>query len=142
MAAAFLEDFPAVTSPVDRIFCHVDLDAFYTQVEAVRLDAEFAGSGGFDRQTPLAVAQWFGLIAVNYPARAAGVRKRALHLGLFQVGYGGASARGNSGWERRGEDEARRGAPQRVHHGRAARHVAPHDAKGLAKRPSDKSEAG
>ena len=75
MAAAFLEDFPAVTSPVDRIFCHVDLDAFYTQVEAVRLDAEFAGSGGFDRQTPLAVAQWFGLIAVNYPARAAGVRK-------------------------------------------------------------------
>ena len=46
---------------------HVDLDAFYCQVEAKRL--------GIPRDQPLAVQQWDGLIAVSYAARAAGVTR-------------------------------------------------------------------
>ncbi|KAI9593036.1 hypothetical protein BDF19DRAFT_176689 [Syncephalis fuscata] len=48
-----------------RVILHVDLDCFYCQVEQVRL--------GLDPKKPLAVQQWQGLIAVNYPARRAGV---------------------------------------------------------------------
>ena len=48
-----------------RVILHLDLDAFYCQVEHKRL--------GIDRNVPLAVQQWAGLIAVNYPARANGV---------------------------------------------------------------------
>ncbi|KAJ7552061.1 hypothetical protein O6H91_06G040100 [Diphasiastrum complanatum] len=52
-------------SAFDRVVLHVDLDCFYAAVEQVRL--------GIPREVPLAVQQWEGLIAVNYPARAAGV---------------------------------------------------------------------
>ncbi|KAI3397318.1 hypothetical protein diail_10975 [Diaporthe ilicicola] len=48
-----------------RVVAHVDLDAFYAQCEMRRLDIP-------DDQ-PLAVQQWQGLIAVNYPARDRGV---------------------------------------------------------------------
>ena len=48
-----------------RCIIHIDLDAFYCQVEQVRL--------GIDPKTPLGVQQWSGLIAINYPARAAGI---------------------------------------------------------------------
>ena len=48
-----------------RVVLHLDLDAFYCQVEHRRLNIE--------REKPLAVRQWEGLIAVNYPARAKGV---------------------------------------------------------------------
>lgn len=48
-----------------RIVAHIDLDAFYAQCEMRRLDIP-------DDQ-PLAVQQWQGLIAVNYPARDRGV---------------------------------------------------------------------
>jgi DNA polymerase eta len=41
--------------------------SFYCQVEQKRL--------GIDAATPCAVQQWSGLIAVNYAARAAGVRR-------------------------------------------------------------------
>ena len=50
-----------------RVIVHIDLDAFYTQVETRRL--------GVPPHLPLAVQQWDGLIAVNYPARSAGVKK-------------------------------------------------------------------
>nr|CAJ2472909.1 unnamed protein product [Leishmania braziliensis] len=51
-----------------RCIAHVDMDCFYAQVEAVRL--------GLDcRVTPLVLAQWGSLIAVNYPARARGVKR-------------------------------------------------------------------
>ncbi|EGP89505.1 uncharacterized protein MYCGRDRAFT_38315 [Zymoseptoria tritici IPO323] len=50
-----------------RVIAHVDLDAFYAQCEMVRLDV--------DRDTPLAVQQWQGLIAINYPARAYGLNR-------------------------------------------------------------------
>jgi DNA polymerase eta len=46
---------------------HVDLDAFYAQCEMVRL--------GIDPTKPLAVQQWQGLIAMNYPARAFGLSR-------------------------------------------------------------------
>ncbi|KAI0838282.1 sister chromatid cohesion protein Eso1 [Hypoxylon sp. FL0890] len=48
-----------------RVIAHIDLDAFYAQCEMVRL--------GIAEDQPLAVQQWQGLIAVNYPARAFGI---------------------------------------------------------------------
>ena len=56
---------PARTQMVWKVILHLDLDAFYCQVEHKRL--------GIPRDVPLAVRQWQGLIAVNYPARAKGV---------------------------------------------------------------------
>ncbi|CAG9463583.1 unnamed protein product [Pedinophyceae sp. YPF-701] len=50
-----------------RVVTHIDLDCFYCQVETVRLS--------IPRDAPLAVQQWQGLIAVNYPARNAGVKR-------------------------------------------------------------------
>ncbi|KAJ4374777.1 DNA-directed DNA polymerase eta rad30 [Neocucurbitaria cava] len=50
-----------------RVIAHVDLDAFYAQCETVRL--------GIDPSKPLAVQQWQGLIAINYPARAFGLSR-------------------------------------------------------------------
>ena len=46
---------------------HLDLDAFYAQVESRRL--------GIHASTPLVVQQWRGIIAVNYAARAAGIKR-------------------------------------------------------------------
>ncbi|KAH6855286.1 hypothetical protein B0I37DRAFT_53007 [Chaetomium sp. MPI-CAGE-AT-0009] len=48
-----------------RVVTHIDLDCFYAQAEMVRL--------GVPEDQPLAVQQWQGLIAVNYPARAFGI---------------------------------------------------------------------
>lgn len=56
----------AVNCPL-RVIAHVDLDAFYAQCETVRL--------GIDPGKPLAVQQWQGLIAINYPARAFGLNR-------------------------------------------------------------------
>ena len=53
---------------------HLDLDCFYAQVEAKRL--------GIDGSVPLAVQQWSGLIAVNYPARHKGVKR---HLNVVEA---------------------------------------------------------
>lgn len=50
-----------------RVIAHIDLDAFYAQCEMVRL--------GLDREKPLAVQQWQGLIAINYPARKHGLTR-------------------------------------------------------------------
>ena len=50
-----------------RVIIHLDLDAFYAQVESRRL--------GIDPTTPLVVQQWRGIIAVNYAARAAGIKR-------------------------------------------------------------------
>ncbi|KAI1258485.1 impB/mucB/samB family protein [Xylariaceae sp. FL1019] len=54
----------STSSPL-RVIAHVDLDAFYAQCEMVRL--------GVDEDKPLAVQQWQGLIAINYPARKFGI---------------------------------------------------------------------
>ncbi|KAF2725248.1 DNA/RNA polymerase [Polychaeton citri CBS 116435] len=54
------------SSPL-RVIAHIDLDAFYAQCETVRL--------GLDPSHPLAVQQWQGLIAINYPARAHGLNR-------------------------------------------------------------------
>lgn len=50
-----------------RTVMHMDLDAFYAQVEMVRT--------GTPREVPLAVQQWQGLIAVSYPARDKGIKR-------------------------------------------------------------------
>jgi DNA polymerase eta len=50
-----------------RIIIHVDLDAFYAQVEHVRLNIPL--------EQPLCVQQWNGLIAVNYAARTKGIKR-------------------------------------------------------------------
>ncbi|KAL9044891.1 MAG: hypothetical protein Q9214_002005 [Letrouitia sp. 1 TL-2023] len=50
-----------------RVIAHIDLDAFYAQCEGVRLNIA-------DDQ-PLAVQQWQGLIAINYPARRFGLSR-------------------------------------------------------------------
>ncbi|KIZ05769.1 DNA polymerase eta subunit [Monoraphidium neglectum] len=52
---------------IGRVILHIDLDCFYAQVEQLRLD--------IPRDTPCAVQQWNGLIAVNYAARAAGITR-------------------------------------------------------------------
>ncbi|KAI3327195.1 impB/mucB/samB family protein [Xylariaceae sp. AK1471] len=54
----------STASPL-RVIAHIDLDAFYAQCEMVRL--------GIDKEQPLAVQQWQGLIAINYPARKFGI---------------------------------------------------------------------
>lgn len=51
------------------IILHADLDCFYCQVERIRLSLP-------DTQ-PMAVQQWHGVIAVNYPARARGVTRHS-----------------------------------------------------------------
>ncbi|PNS17957.1 N-acetyltransferase eso1 [Sphaceloma murrayae] len=56
----------STTSPL-RCIAHIDLDAFYAQCEQVRLN--------LPPSTPLAVQQWQGLIAINYPARAFGLSR-------------------------------------------------------------------
>eukprot|EP00906_Rhabdomonas_costata_P010745 RCo015113 len=58
----------ATTFIMSKVFIHVDLDAFYAQVEEKRLGILHSGQ-------PLAVRQWNGLVAVNYPARARGVAR-------------------------------------------------------------------
>ncbi|KAG5479771.1 hypothetical protein LSCM4_05779 [Leishmania orientalis] len=54
-----------------RCIVHIDMDCFYAQVEAVRLGVDC-------RVTPFALIQWGSLIAVNYPARARGVKRFSL----------------------------------------------------------------
>ncbi|KAK8219695.1 DNA-directed DNA polymerase eta rad30 [Zalaria obscura] len=56
----------STTCPL-HIIAHIDLDAFYAQCEMVRL--------GVPTDQPLAVQQWQGLIAINYPARAFGLSR-------------------------------------------------------------------
>ncbi|KAL9009246.1 MAG: hypothetical protein Q9173_005710 [Seirophora scorigena] len=56
----------STTSPL-RVIAHIDLDAFYAQCEGVRL--------GIAEYQPLAVQQWQGLIAINYPARKYGLSR-------------------------------------------------------------------
>lgn len=53
--------------PSSALLFKQDLDAFYAQVEMVRL--------GVDEDVPLCVQQWEGVIAVNYPARKRGVTR-------------------------------------------------------------------
>lgn len=56
----------STTCPL-RVIAHIDLDAFYAQCEGVRL--------GIPEEQPLAVQQWQGLIAINYPARKFGLNR-------------------------------------------------------------------
>ncbi|KAL3418876.1 sister chromatid cohesion protein eso1 [Phlyctema vagabunda] len=57
-----------------RVIAHVDLDAFYAQCESVRL--------GLSEDQPLAVQQWQGLIAVNYPSRKFGLTR---HINIAEA---------------------------------------------------------
>lgn len=50
-----------------RVIALIDYDAFYAQCEMVRL--------GVPEDQPLAVQQWQGLIAINYPAREFGLSR-------------------------------------------------------------------
>ncbi|KAL8286986.1 hypothetical protein RQP46_003992 [Phenoliferia psychrophenolica] len=50
-----------------RCVAHIDIDAAYAAMEMARL--------GIDPSVPLAVQQWNGLIAVNYPARTFGITR-------------------------------------------------------------------
>jgi DNA polymerase eta len=63
----------ATNSPL-RVISLIDLDAFYAQCETVRL--------GLDPKIPLAVQQWQGLIALNYPAREFGLNR---HVTVFEA---------------------------------------------------------
>ncbi|KAL8776734.1 MAG: hypothetical protein Q9213_008153 [Squamulea squamosa] len=56
----------STTCPL-RVIAHIDLDAFYAQCEGIRL--------GIVEDQPLAVQQWQGLIAINYPARKFGLSR-------------------------------------------------------------------
>lgn len=54
------------TTPL-RVIALIDFDAFYAQCESVRL--------GLPKDRPLAVQQWKAIIALNYPAKAAGLKR-------------------------------------------------------------------
>lgn len=56
----------ATNSPL-RVITLIDFDAFYAQCETVRL--------GLPPEKPLAVRQWNAIIALNYPARAMGLKR-------------------------------------------------------------------
>jgi DNA polymerase eta len=56
----------SVSCPL-RVIALIDFDAFYAQCETVRL--------GVAEDQPLAVQQWQGLIAINYPARDFGLSR-------------------------------------------------------------------
>lgn len=58
----------SVSCPL-RCVALIDYDAFYAQCEMVRL--------GVAKTQPLAVQQWQGLIAINYPARDFGLNRHA-----------------------------------------------------------------
>jgi len=84
-------DRALLTSLTGRVILHIDMDAFYAQVEHERT--------GIARHEPLAVQQWDGLIAVNYVARAKGVSRHMrvreakklcpeLHLVHVEIIYG------------------------------------------------------
>jgi len=68
VAAPVLPTAAAAATVGGRVIMHLDLDAFYAQVEMVRL--------GVPRDLPLAVQQWGSLIAINYPARKYGISRR------------------------------------------------------------------
>ena len=69
MESEYLEEqrLRAAESRHPRVIILLDCDAFYAQVESIRL--------GLPSSTPLAVRQWDGLIAVNYAARTFGVSR-------------------------------------------------------------------
>ncbi|CEQ42593.1 SPOSA6832_04423 [Sporobolomyces salmonicolor] len=50
-----------------RVVAHIDIDAAYAAMEMARL--------GIPEDQPMAVQQWNGLIAVNYPARRYGITR-------------------------------------------------------------------
>lgn len=56
----------STTTPL-RVIALIDFDAFYAQCETVRL--------GLPKDQPLAVQQWKAIIALNYPAKAAGLKR-------------------------------------------------------------------
>lgn len=58
---------PHQPSTSSRVILHIDMDAFYCQVERQRL--------GLDDQVPLVVEQWGGIIAVSYPAKRLGITR-------------------------------------------------------------------
>ncbi|CAE7486678.1 eso1 [Symbiodinium natans] len=60
--------------PRPRAIAHLDLDCFYVQVEQRRLNLGQPPWTARD-SPPAAVQQWDGLIAVNYAARAHGVKR-------------------------------------------------------------------
>jgi DNA polymerase eta len=69
-----------------RVIAHCDIDAAYAQFEMIRL--------GIPEDQPVCVQQWWGLIAVNYPARKFGItrhmdvneaKKRCPHLQTVHV---------------------------------------------------------
>eukprot|EP01029_Cantina_marsupialis_P012038 TRINITY_DN2659_c0_g1_i2.p1 TRINITY_DN2659_c0_g1~~TRINITY_DN2659_c0_g1_i2.p1 ORF type:complete len:315 (+),score=58.36 TRINITY_DN2659_c0_g1_i2:148-1092(+) len=62
------EHEPFVPTNDNRLILHIDMDAFYCSVEVARL--------GLNPEQPAAVSQWGALIAVNYAARAAGIKKQ------------------------------------------------------------------
>lgn len=82
-----------------RIVLLLDLDCFYAQCETVRL--------GLDKALPLCLLQWNSALAVNYPARAFGIKRGdgfheiskksrsqcvSLHLPVISVEYITASS--------------------------------------------------
>lgn len=58
---------PVCMSATTRAVLHIDLDAFYAQVEIVRL--------GRPSSTPLVVVQWGSVLAVSYAARPFGIKR-------------------------------------------------------------------
>jgi len=51
----------------DRLIIHVDMDAYYAQVEMKK--------HGIKEDEPMGVLQWKSLIAVNYAAKERGVKR-------------------------------------------------------------------
>jgi hypothetical protein len=52
----------------DRLIIHIDMDAYYAQVESKR--------HGIKDEEPMGVLQWKSLIALNYAAKARGIKRQ------------------------------------------------------------------
>lgn len=51
----------------DRLIIHIDMDAYYAQVESRK--------HGIKEEEPMGVLQWRSLIALNYVAKTRGIKR-------------------------------------------------------------------
>lgn len=65
------------TGPFDRFIIHLDMDAYYAQVEMKKhnLDLTVCLPDLLILQKPMAVLQWNSIIALNYVAKKGGVKR-------------------------------------------------------------------
>jgi DNA polymerase eta len=57
---------------MERVIIHIDMDAYYAQVEMKK--------HGIPDTQPMGVLQWNSLIAINYAAKSLGIKRGMNHF--------------------------------------------------------------